>query len=94
MAECHSAGIRVKMITGDHAATARAIAGMIGLKNHERVLSGADLEATDDAALADAAVQTDIFARTSPAHKLRLVTALQAVHSLPMSMSAVPRPSL
>lgn len=78
VAECHSAGIRVKMITGDHAATARAIAGRIGLKNHERVLTGADLEAMDDAALADAAVQTDIFARTSPAHKLRLVTALQA----------------
>ena len=78
VAECHAAGIRVKMITGDHAATARAIAGMIGLKNHERVLTGADLEAMDDAELADAAVQTDIFARTSPAHKLRLVTALQA----------------
>ena len=78
VAECHAAGIRVKMITGDHAATARAIAGMIGLKNHDRVLTGADLEAMDDAELADAAVQTDIFARTSPAHKLRLVTALQA----------------
>ncbi|MDQ2094359.1 cation-transporting P-type ATPase [Rhodalgimonas zhirmunskyi] len=78
VAECHQAGIRVKMITGDHAATARAIAGMIGLKNHDRVLTGADLEAMDDAVLAEAAVQTDIFARTSPAHKLRLVTALQA----------------
>jgi magnesium-transporting ATPase (P-type) len=77
VAECHAAGIRVKMITGDHAATARAIAGMIGLKNHDRVLTGADLEAMDDTALADAAVETDIFARTSPAHKLRLVTALQ-----------------
>jgi len=72
------AGIRVKMITGDHAATARAIAGMIGLKNHDRVLNGADLEAMDDAALAEAAVPTDLFARTSPAHKLRLVTALQS----------------
>ncbi len=78
VAECHAAGIRVKMITGDHAATARAIAGMIGLENHDRVLTGADLEAMDDAALADAAVHTDIFARTSPAHKLRLVSALQA----------------
>ena len=78
VAECHEAGIRVKMITGDHAATARAIADMIGLKNHDRVLTGADLEAMDDAALADAAVRTDIFARTSPTHKLRLVTALQA----------------
>jgi len=78
VAECHAAGIRVKMITGDHAATARAIAGLIGLKNHERVLTGADIEAMSDAALADAAVETDIFARTSPAHKLRLVTALQS----------------
>ncbi|RSK32312.1 cation-transporting P-type ATPase [Rhodovulum iodosum] len=78
VAECHAAGIRVKMITGDHAATARAIAGMIGLKNHDRVLTGADLDEMDDIALADAAVETDIFARTSPAHKLRLVTALQA----------------
>jgi magnesium-transporting ATPase (P-type) len=78
VADCHAAGIRVKMITGDHAATARAIAAMIGLRNPDRVLTGADIEALDDAALADAAVQTDIFARTSPAHKLRLVTALQA----------------
>lgn len=78
VAECHAAGIRVKMITGDHAATARAIAKMIGLKNHERVLTGSDVEAMDDAALTDAAVETDIFARTSPGHKLRLVTALQS----------------
>ena len=78
VAECHRAGIRVKMITGDHAATARAIAGMIGLKNTSRVLTGAEVEAMDDGALADAAVETDIFARTSPAHKLRLVTALQS----------------
>ncbi len=78
VAECHTAGIRVKMITGDHAATARAIAAQIGLRNTERVLTGADLETLDDAALADAAVETDVFARTSPEHKLRLVTALQA----------------
>jgi magnesium-transporting ATPase (P-type) len=78
VSECHAAGIRVKMITGDHAATARAIAGMIGLKNPDRVLTGADVEAMDDTALADAAAVTDIFARTSPAHKLRLVTALQS----------------
>ena len=78
VAECHAAGIRVKMITGDHAATARAIAGMIGLQNSDSVLTGADLELMDDAALADAVVETDIFARTSPTHKLRLVTALQS----------------
>src|SRR6056297_582128 len=78
VAECHAAGIRVKMITGDHAATARAIARQIGLKIQDRVLTGAELEAMGDAALADAAAQTDIFARTSPADKLRLVTALQS----------------
>ncbi|MBE0414421.1 cation-transporting P-type ATPase [Yoonia sp.] len=78
VADCHAAGIRVKMITGDHGATARAIAEMIGLKNTKRVLTGADVEAMDDADLAEAVVATDIFARTSPAHKLRLVTALQS----------------
>ncbi|MBC7165661.1 MAG: HAD-IC family P-type ATPase [Roseovarius sp.] len=78
VAECHAAGIRVKMITGDHAATARAIAGMIGLRNRQSVLTGADLAAMTDAELADAAVRTDIFARTSPEDKLRLVTALQS----------------
>jgi magnesium-transporting ATPase (P-type) len=66
------------MITGDHSATARAIAGMIGLKNHDRVLTGADLEAMDEATLARAAIDIDIFARTAPADKLRLVTALQS----------------
>lgn len=78
VAECHAAGIRVKMITGDHAATARAIAGLIGLKNQQGVLTGADIEAMDDAALAEAVVETDIFARTAPSHKLRLVTGLQS----------------
>ncbi|MEC5324923.1 cation-transporting P-type ATPase [Aurantimonas sp. A3-2-R12] len=78
VAECHAAGIRVKMITGDHAATARAIAAQIELKNTTRVLTGADIETMDDAELAEASVGTDIFARTSPAHKLRLVTALQS----------------
>lgn len=78
VAECHAAGIRVKMITGDHAATARAIARMIGLQNHERVLTGTDLDAMDDGELVQIAADTDIFARTSPAHKLRLVTALQS----------------
>jgi magnesium-transporting ATPase (P-type) len=77
VAECHQAGIRVKMITGDHGATARAIAARIGLRNTKRVLTGADIDAMEDPALADAALAVDIFARTSPAHKLRLVTALQ-----------------
>ena len=77
VAECLSAGIRVKMITGDHAGTAAAIGAQIGLSNPDRVLTGADIDAMDDAALARAVVETDVFARTSPEHKLRLVTALQ-----------------
>ncbi|MBW6398041.1 HAD-IC family P-type ATPase [Roseomonas sp. HJA6] len=78
VAECRAAGIRVAMITGDHPATARAIAGALGLGQTERALTGIDLDALDDAALRRAAAETDIFARTSPEQKLRLVTALQA----------------
>ncbi len=77
VAECHAAGIRVKMITGDHAATARAIAARIGLRNCDRVMSGAEIALLGDGELAGAALETDIFARTSPADKLRLVGALQ-----------------
>jgi calcium-translocating P-type ATPase len=78
VAECRAAGIRVKMITGDHPGTASAIAGLIGLENSRRVLTGADLDALDDAQLAAEVVETDVFARTSPEDKLRLVAALQA----------------
>jgi calcium-translocating P-type ATPase len=78
VAECRAAGIRVKMITGDHAGTAAAIAAQIGLANPQRVLTGADLDKLDDAQLALEVADVDIFARTSPEHKLRLVTALQA----------------
>ena len=78
VAECRRAGIRVKMITGDHVATARAIAAQVGLERPDRALTGVEIDALDDAALAEAALETDVFARTSPAHKLRLVAALQA----------------
>ncbi len=78
VAECRSAGIRVKMITGDHAGTAAAIAEQIRLANPKRVLTGHDLDKLDDTQLALEAASVDIFARTSPEHKLRLVTALQA----------------
>ncbi|NAZ35282.1 HAD-IC family P-type ATPase [Rubellimicrobium sp. CFH 75288] len=78
VAECRRAGIAVKMITGDHAATAAAIAGEIGLARTDRVLTGADLAGLDDAALAEAVATCDVFARTSPEDKLRLVEALQA----------------
>jgi len=73
---CHSAGIRVKMITGDHVVTARAIAGQIGL-NADRALTGRELAGLDDAALAAAAADVDVFARVEPEQKLRLVRALQ-----------------
>ena len=84
--ECDQAGIRVKMITGDHAGTARAIGKQIGLQNTERVLTGTDLEGMDDMQLAAVVVDTDIFARTSPEHKLRLVMALQS-HGLTVAMT-------
>ena len=78
VAECHGAGIRVKMITGDHAGTAAAIGRQIGLRNPEKVLTGTDMDRMDDAALATSVMETDIFARTNPEHKLRLVMALQS----------------
>lgn len=86
VAECRGAGIRVKMITGDHAGTAAAIARQIGLENTRDVLTGADLDDLDDAQLRQEVVETDIFARTSPEHKLRLVMALQA-HGLMVAMT-------
>jgi magnesium-transporting ATPase (P-type) len=84
--ECHGAGIRVKMITGDHAKTAAAIGKQIGLQNSNTVLTGVDLDAMDDGALRQAAFDCDIFARTSPEHKLRLVMALQS-HDLTVAMT-------
>ena len=84
--ECHGAGIRVKMITGDHKGTAAAIGQQIGLQNPEKVLTGADLDGMDDPALAAAVLDTDIFARTSPEHKLRLVMALQS-HGMTVAMT-------
>jgi len=74
---CHSAGIRVKMITGDHAVTALAIAARIGL-NARHALTGRELAELDDSALGEAANDTDVFARVEPEQKLRLVRALQA----------------
>ena len=84
--QCREAGIQVKMITGDHAATARAIAREIGLTHTDNVLTGNDLDFIDDADLAGRIQETDVFARTSPAHKLRLVKALQS-HGLTVAMT-------
>jgi magnesium-transporting ATPase (P-type) len=78
VAQCGSAGIGVKMITGDHATTATAIATQMGIGDGRHVLTGADLDRLDDAALEARALDVDVFARASPEHKLRLVRALQA----------------
>lgn len=78
VADCHAAGIAVKMITGDHAGTASAIGQQIGLHKTDQPLTGAEIDQMDDASLENAIGRTDIFARTSPEHKLRLVQALQA----------------
>ncbi|PWB41584.1 MAG: carbonate dehydratase [Rhodocyclales bacterium] len=78
VAQCRAAGIRVKMITGDHGVTARAIAAAMGIGDGRRVLTGAEIEELDDAALRGAVREVDVFARASPEHKLRLVRALQA----------------
>ena len=78
LAECRSAGVRVMMLTGDHPATARAIAQQVGLATEAAVLTGAELDALDDAALAQRLHHTQICARVKPHHKLRLVQALQA----------------
>lgn len=75
--ECHRAGIRVKMITGDHAETARAIGAQLAIGVGKPTVTGNELAMMDDAALRRVAMTVDVFARTSPEHKLRLVQALQ-----------------
>jgi len=75
--ECHSAGIRVKMITGDHAETARAIAAQLSIGVGRPVITGRDIQSMNEADLRRAVVEADVFARANPEHKLRLVRALQ-----------------
>ncbi len=84
--ECHRAGIGVKMITGDHALTASAIGKQIGLTHSDHILTGTQIDDLSDAELSKAVLETDIFARTTPEHKLRLVTALQA-HGMTVAMT-------
>ncbi|MBO1299647.1 MULTISPECIES: HAD-IC family P-type ATPase [unclassified Enterococcus] len=75
--ECQQAGISVKMITGDHKDTAQAIADQIGLKHTSNVLEGIDIDRLSDQELAKKVRTVDVFARTTPEHKLRIVEALQ-----------------
>ncbi len=77
VADCHRAGIRVKMITGDHAETARAIGAQLAIGIGKPAVTGAEVALMDDAELRRVALDIDVFARASPEHKLRLVEALQ-----------------
>ena len=74
--QCQAAGIRVKMITGDHAGTAQAIGRHFSLSG--TAMTGAELDRIGEDDLIAVARETDVFARTTPEHKLRLVRALQA----------------
>ncbi len=76
---CQAAGIRVKMITGDHAVTARSIGAQMGIGDGSTVITGAELEGFSEQQLQEAVQRSDIFARVSPEQKLQLVTALQAL---------------
>jgi len=74
---CHSAGIVVKMITGDHRATARSIGMDLGLSASGNVITGYELSQMDDEKLTRIVESTNIFARVAPEHKLKLIKALQ-----------------
>ena len=78
IAVCESAGIRPVMITGDHPVTAQAVARELGLLKNGRVVTGAELDDISDEDFKREVESIDVYARVSPAHKLRVVTALQA----------------
>jgi Ca2+-transporting ATPase len=76
---CHSAGITVKMITGDHPVTAEAIGRQLGLLKHgQAALTGRDLHGLSETELQSTVMSTNVFARVAPEHKIALVQALQA----------------
>jgi Ca2+-transporting ATPase len=77
LAECRAAGVRVIMMTGDHPATASAIARQVGLSDRPAVLTGPEIAALDDGALLTRLRQVDLCARLQPEQKLRLVQLLQ-----------------
>jgi len=77
LAECRRAGVRVIMMTGDHPATAQAIARQVGLSERPEVITGSEIAALDDAQLCERLRHADLCARLLPAHKLRLVKVLR-----------------
>ncbi len=78
IARARQAGIRVLMITGDHAVTASAIADQLGISERPDTLTGAEVERMSEAELRDAVLEVDVFARVAPDHKLRVVRALRS----------------
>jgi len=80
--ECHRASINVKMITGDHAKTATAIAEKIGISTKCNTITGAELDELKDEELEKIILETDVFAQVSPKHKLRLVKAMQKLNQI------------
>lgn len=76
--ECRTAGVKVKMITGDHALTASSIGREIGIEDSENPVTGQEIEEMNDEELKKIVMGRSIFARTTPEHKLRLVKAIQA----------------
>ncbi len=78
VAAAKTAGIRSVMITGDHALTAHAIAQQVGITESSHSLTAQDVEAMDHQQLAEAALKHGVFARVSPAHKLKIMEALKA----------------
>lgn len=90
VADCRSAGIAVKMITGDHAATAQAIAKQLSLADEIQVVTGPELDAISDDELPELANKVSVFARTTPEHKIRIVRALQSLeHTVAMTGDGV-----
>ncbi|MGM0404112.1 MAG: cation-translocating P-type ATPase, partial [Thermodesulfobacteriota bacterium] len=80
--KCQDAGIRVKMITGDHALTARSIGNSMGIGDGEHVVTGRELEQMDHEEMVRQVNQYDVFARSSPEHKLHMIEALQSKNQI------------
>ncbi len=78
VARCHTAGIRVMMITGDHQLTAEAIAEEMGIRSPGGSLSGKDLSSLSDSELSQRLKEVSVFARVAPEQKVRIVEALQS----------------
>lgn len=90
VADCRHAGIAVKMITGDHAATAQAIAKQLCLADEIRVVTGSELDVITDEELPQLVQVASVFARATPEHKIRIVRALQSLgHTVAMTGDGV-----